>query len=87
MPRKKRIEQYEHQGKTRPNNPEVGLVDAALECHPHIAVPESEIQADGENKNLHRKTETEKGMTLMETQTESGLVSKTNGIQQAIEAH
>ncbi len=31
MPRKKRIEQYEHKGKTRPNNPEVGLVDAALE--------------------------------------------------------
>lgn len=31
MPRKKRIEQYEHKGKTRVNNPEVGLVDAALE--------------------------------------------------------
>src|SRR5438132_305324 len=31
MPRKKRIEQYQHKGKTRPNNPEVGLVDAALE--------------------------------------------------------
>jgi adenine-specific DNA-methyltransferase len=31
MPRKKRIEQYEHKGKTRPNNPEVGLVDVALE--------------------------------------------------------
>ncbi len=31
MPRKKRIEQYEHKGKTRANNPEVGLVDAALE--------------------------------------------------------
>jgi len=31
VPRKKRIEQYEHKGKTRPNNPEVGLVDAALE--------------------------------------------------------
>jgi adenine-specific DNA-methyltransferase len=31
MPRKKRIEQYEHKGKTRINNPEVGLVDAALD--------------------------------------------------------
>jgi hypothetical protein len=31
MPRKKRIEQYEHKGKTRVSNPEVGLVDAALE--------------------------------------------------------
>src|SRR5919201_1478857 len=31
MPRKKKIEQYEHKGKTRVNNPEVGLVDAALE--------------------------------------------------------
>src|SRR6266480_697962 len=31
MARKKRIEQYEHKGKTRVNNPEVGLVDAALE--------------------------------------------------------
>src|SRR5436853_910135 len=31
MPRKKRIEQYQHKGKTRVNNPEVGLVDAALE--------------------------------------------------------
>src|SRR5437773_6457808 len=31
MPRKKRIEQYEHKGKTRVNNPEVGLGDAALE--------------------------------------------------------
>jgi adenine-specific DNA-methyltransferase len=31
MPRKKRIEQYEHKGKTRINNPEVGLVDVALE--------------------------------------------------------
>ena len=31
MPRKKRIEQYEHKGKTRVNNPEVGLVDAAVE--------------------------------------------------------
>src|SRR6266581_4920465 len=29
MPRKKRIEQYEHKGKTRVNNPQVGLVDAA----------------------------------------------------------
>jgi hypothetical protein len=29
MPRKKRIEQYEHKGKTRANNPQVGLVDAA----------------------------------------------------------
>jgi hypothetical protein len=25
MPRKKRIDQYEHKGKTRVNNPEVGL--------------------------------------------------------------
>jgi len=31
MPQKKRIEQYEHKGKTRVNNPEVGLVDAGLE--------------------------------------------------------
>jgi hypothetical protein len=31
MPRKKKIEQYEHKDKTRVNNPEVGLVDAALE--------------------------------------------------------
>src|ERR1700693_428097 len=31
MPRKKRIEQYEHKGKTRVNNPQVGLVDAAVE--------------------------------------------------------
>ena len=31
MPRKKRIEQYQHKGKTRVNNPEVGLVDAGLE--------------------------------------------------------
>src|SRR5437879_10897354 len=31
MPRKKRIEQYQHKGETRVNNPEVGLVDAALE--------------------------------------------------------
>src|SRR5947209_8679740 len=31
MSRKKRIEQYQHKGKTRVNNPEVGLVDAALE--------------------------------------------------------
>jgi adenine-specific DNA-methyltransferase len=31
MARKKRIAQYEHKGKTRVNNPEVGLVDAALE--------------------------------------------------------
>jgi adenine-specific DNA-methyltransferase len=31
MARKKRIEQYEHKGKTRINNPEVGLVDAALD--------------------------------------------------------
>jgi adenine-specific DNA-methyltransferase len=29
MPRKKRIEQYEHKDKTRVNNPQVGLVDAA----------------------------------------------------------
>src|SRR6266436_7656908 len=45
----------------------------------HQAVSESEIQADGENRNLHRKTETEKGMTLMETQTESRLVSRPTG--------
>ncbi len=32
-----------------------------------------------ENRNLHRKTETEKGMTLMETQTESRLVSRPTG--------
>src|SRR3954454_18301556 len=31
MAKKKRIEQYEHKGKTRVNNPDVGLVDAALE--------------------------------------------------------
>src|SRR5712691_1870309 len=31
MPRKKRIEQYEHKGKTRINNPQVGLVDVAVE--------------------------------------------------------
>lgn len=31
MARKKRIAQYEHKGKTRVNNPEVGLVDVALE--------------------------------------------------------
>src|SRR5437773_2207682 len=31
MARKKRIEQHEHKGKTRVNNPEVGLVDAPLE--------------------------------------------------------
>jgi adenine-specific DNA-methyltransferase len=31
MPKKKRIEQYEHKGKTRVNNPPVGLVDAAVE--------------------------------------------------------
>jgi adenine-specific DNA-methyltransferase len=31
MPKKKRIEQYDHKKKTRLNNPEVGLVDAALE--------------------------------------------------------
>ncbi|HEY7001951.1 MAG TPA: site-specific DNA-methyltransferase [Candidatus Udaeobacter sp.] len=31
MARKKRIEQYEHKGKTRPNNPQVGLVDVAVE--------------------------------------------------------
>jgi adenine-specific DNA-methyltransferase len=31
MPRKKRIEQYEHKGKTRVNNPQVGLVDVAVE--------------------------------------------------------
>jgi adenine-specific DNA-methyltransferase len=30
-PRKKPIEQYQHKGKTRLNNPEAGLVDAALE--------------------------------------------------------
>jgi len=41
----------------------------------HQAVPESEIQADGENSNLRRKIETGKGMTLMETQTESRPVS------------
>src|SRR6476620_7339408 len=45
----------------------------------HQAVPESEIQADGENNNLYRKTETEKGMTLMETQTESRIVSRQTG--------
>jgi adenine-specific DNA-methyltransferase len=31
MARKKRIEQYEHKGKTRVNNPQVGLVDVAVE--------------------------------------------------------
>ncbi|MDP9186247.1 MAG: site-specific DNA-methyltransferase, partial [Verrucomicrobiota bacterium] len=31
MPRKKRIEQYEHKDKTRVNNPQVGLVDAAVD--------------------------------------------------------
>src|SRR5437588_3518168 len=31
MSKKKRIEQYQHKGKTRVNNPDVGLVDAALE--------------------------------------------------------
>jgi adenine-specific DNA-methyltransferase len=31
MPRKRAVEQYEHKGKTRPNNPPVGLVDAAAE--------------------------------------------------------
>jgi starch phosphorylase len=45
----------------------------------HQAVRESEIQADGENSNLHRKPEIEKGMTLMETQKESRLVSKPTG--------
>src|SRR2546430_5672757 len=45
----------------------------------HQAVPKSEIRANGENRNLHRKTETEKGMTLMETQTESRLVSRPTG--------
>ena len=45
----------------------------------HQAVPESEIQPDGENRNLHRKTETEKGMTSMERQTESRVVSRATG--------
>lgn len=31
MPRKRAVEQYEHKGKTRANNPPVGLVDAASE--------------------------------------------------------
>jgi adenine-specific DNA-methyltransferase len=31
MPRKRAVEQYEHKGKTRVNNPQVGLVDAAAE--------------------------------------------------------
>jgi adenine-specific DNA-methyltransferase len=31
MPRKRAVEQYEHKGKTRVNNPPVGLVDAASE--------------------------------------------------------
>src|SRR6478736_2799645 len=42
----------------------------------HQAVPEPEIQADGENRNLHRNPETEKRKTLMETQTESRLASR-----------
>src|SRR6266567_3204815 len=37
-------------------------------------VPGSEVQADGENRNLPRKTEIQKGMTV-ETQTETRLVS------------
>src|SRR6478672_5754632 len=45
----------------------------------HQAVPEPEVQADGENRNLRRKTETEKGMTLMERQTESRVVSRATG--------
>jgi adenine-specific DNA-methyltransferase len=32
MPRKKRIEQYEHTGKKRTNNPPVGLVDAKTDA-------------------------------------------------------
>ena len=37
MPRKKRIEQYEHKGKTRVNNPEAGPVIAALRNGPPAA--------------------------------------------------
>ena len=42
-------------------------LDLATTSPTHQTVPESEIRADGENRNPPLKTETQKGMTLMET--------------------